>query len=279
MFAFGSKPRAGVVLVTGLVLAAGVLATPPAASAAVVLTGSGGHSNNFDTLASAGQANTGGLAGWEFLELGSSGNNSYLATNGGENSGNTFSLGQSGSAERALGSLTHNNPAVLQPLLGVQLVNQTGKTITGFTITYVGEQWRLGQAGRGADRLDFAYRIGGGALNTGAFTDVDALDFVAPNTTGLQVRDGNAALNRVAIGGSVSGLNVGRGDVLTLRWSDFDIKLPTGAQAADDALGLDDFVFTPTLAAVPEPASWAMMICGFGLAGATLRRRREAPAG
>ncbi|MBS0361220.1 MAG: PEPxxWA-CTERM sorting domain-containing protein [Proteobacteria bacterium] len=25
---------------------------------------------------------------------------------------------------------------------------------------------------------------------------------------------------------------------------------------------------------VPEPASWALMIAGFGLAGATLRRRR-----
>lgn len=32
-----------------------------------------------------------------------------------------------------------------------------------------------------------------------------------------------------------------------------------------------------TLAAVPEPASWAMMIAGFGLAGAVLRRRRVHP--
>jgi len=34
--------------------------------------------------------------------------------------------------------------------------------------------------------------------------------------------------------------------------------------------------FTVTEAPVPEPASWALMILGFGLAGATLRRR-EAP--
>jgi hypothetical protein len=33
-----------------------------------------------------------------------------------------------------------------------------------------------------------------------------------------------------------------------------------------------------TTAAVPEPATWAMMITGFGLAGATLRRRRSALA-
>jgi hypothetical protein len=36
--------------------------------------------------------------------------------------------------------------------------------------------------------------------------------------------------------------------------------------------GLDDI----HVAAVPEPASWALMIMGFGLAGATLRRRRAA---
>ncbi len=250
------------------------------AQAAVSLTGSGVHTNDFNTLASSGQSNTGGLAGWEFLELGTSGNNSYFATNGAENSGNTFSLGAVGSSERALGGLSHNSTGVLRPLLGVQLVNDTGMIITGFTITYVGEQWRLGQTGRGADRLDFAYRTGANlqALNGGPFIDVDGLDFVAPNVAGAQTRDGNAAQNRVAINGSVSGLTIGRGEVLTLRWTDFDLKGQNGAQVADDALGIDDFVFTPVLAAVPEPATWAMMICGFGLAGATLRRRRELSA-
>ncbi|ODT89770.1 PEPxxWA-CTERM sorting domain-containing protein [Phenylobacterium sp. SCN 70-31] len=34
----------------------------------------------------------------------------------------------------------------------------------------------------------------------------------------------------------------------------------------------------PVTGAVPEPATWAMMIGGFGLAGAVLRRRRLAPA-
>lgn len=37
----------------------------------------------------------------------------------------------------------------------------------------------------------------------------------------------------------------------------------------------DDFTFTPGASGgVPEPAAWAMMIAGFGLAGASLRRRR-----
>jgi hypothetical protein len=29
---------------------------------------------------------------------------------------------------------------------------------------------------------------------------------------------------------------------------------------------------------VPEPASWAMMLAGFGLTGAMMRRRRPVPA-
>lgn len=39
--------------------------------------------------------------------------------------------------------------------------------------------------------------------------------------------------------------------------------------------GLRDFsTFVSPVAAVPEPATWAMMIVGFGMAGATIRRRR-----
>lgn len=39
-------------------------------------------------------------------------------------------------------------------------------------------------------------------------------------------------------------------------------------------LQFDDISVTPVAAAVPEPATWAMMIVGFGFAGGALRRRR-----
>lgn len=38
--------------------------------------------------------------------------------------------------------------------------------------------------------------------------------------------------------------------------------------------GISPFIDKVSAAAVPEPASWAMLITGFGLTGATLRRRR-----
>lgn len=37
---------------------------------------------------------------------------------------------------------------------------------------------------------------------------------------------------------------------------------------------IDDVSFTAVAGAVPEPSTWAMMICGFGLVGASLRRRK-----
>ena len=68
------------------------------------------------------------------------------------------------------------------------------------------------------------------------------------------------------VGAAVAGLGVSgfryiklQGDP-TQTWGDgFDL----------DAIGLVNFG-----SAVPEPATWAMMITGFGLAGSALRRRK-----
>lgn len=37
----------------------------------------------------------------------------------------------------------------------------------------------------------------------------------------------------------------------------------------------DDFTFSDAVAAVPEPATWAMLILGFGMAGGAMRYRRR----
>ncbi len=48
-----------------------------------------------------------------------------------------------------------------------------------------------------------------------------------------------------------------------------------GLELQDPSITLDYAEFTPP-AAIPEPATWAMMIIGFGLAGSALRLRRNA---
>ena len=55
----------------------------------------------------------------------------------------------------------------------------------------------------------------------------------------------------------------------------FNIWPRNGFDPANNAQISDFAPNNATLAAVPEPATWAAMILGFGLAGGVLRRRRE----
>jgi len=60
-----------------------------------------------------------------------------------------------------------------------------------------------------------------------------------------------------------------------------NIRLGLGATLLNSAGGPDTFavVNLNRTAAVPEPASWAMMVGGFGLIGGAIRRRRTASVG
>lgn len=53
-------------------------------------------------------------------------------------------------------------------------------------------------------------------------------------------------------------------------WFGYDDQI---TRVADD--NHDDFIVRATIVAVPEPATWAMMVGGVGIAGMALRRRRR----
>lgn len=57
-----------------------------------------------------------------------------------------------------------------------------------------------------------------------------------------------------------------------------DITGAASALVRDNGVAGTNFAFRADNGGVPEPASWALMISGFGLAGATLRRRRTVAA-
>lgn len=239
---------------------------------AFVFTTGTTYGQDFNTLANTGTANTALPVGVEITEGGGGArdNEAYAADNGGSTTGDIYSYGATGSTERALGSLRSGS---LLPFFGFVFTNQTGREITSLDVAFTGEQFRLGNNTR-ADRLDFQYAIGTGSLTAGSFVDVNALDFVAPDATGtVGVRDGNAAAFRTAIAGTIGGVSIADGQTFVFRFDDFD------ASGADDGLAIDDFRLALTLApanAVPEPTSWAMLIAGMGLVGATLRRRKPA---
>ncbi|MBK7882607.1 MAG: hypothetical protein IPJ81_01275 [Chitinophagaceae bacterium] len=191
------------------------------------------YNQNFNTLANAGTSNV-LPTGWALLETGANANDTYLADNGMANSGNTYSYGVANNAERAFGTLLSGS---LTPTVGVQFTNNSGATITSITVTYTGEQWRLGTAGR-EDRLDFQYSTNANALNNGVYIDVNQLDFIAPVVVGPGPLDGNANANKKVIAFEIAGLNITAGTNFWFRWTDFN------ASGADDGLGIDDFSVT-----------------------------------
>ncbi len=222
---------------------------------------------DFDSLATSG---TSGIlpAGWSLAETGSLANPTYAAGYGNSAIGNTYSFGVTGDTDRALGTL--RSGAVI-PSLGVVVWNQTGGTITDLRVAYTGEQWRLGATGRN-DRLDFAYSLDATSLNTGAWTGLDELDFVAPITTGaVGALNGNAPANQIGLSHQLSGLSLVPGASLWLRWTDFD------AAGSDDGLGIDDFSImavrenpVPVTDSLP-PATGILTLGGFVLLASRFR--------
>lgn len=183
-------------------------------------------------------------AGWVFVETGTSSN---LDTNlrvhdGGGNTGDTYLFGATGSNERAFGGLQSGS---LNPTIGVEFINQASSAIESLEIAYVGEQWRLGTAGRN-DSLAFEYSLDATSLTTGTWTAVSGLDFVAPVSTGSpRALNGNDPANQASVTGEITSLTILPGASFWLRWND------VGVAGADDGLGIDEFNITPVLSTGP----------------------------
>lgn len=175
------------------------------------------------------------LTGWFFLEDGTNQNTTITANDGSTTNGDTYNFGTTAAADRTIGGL---QSGALIPSYGFWFTNNTGNIITSITITYTGEQWRLGATGR-LDKLDFEYSLNATTLNNGTWVSVDALDFIAPETTGVaRSLDGNAIGNRTALSNTIIGLTIPVGASCFMRWIDLD------AAGSDDGLGIDDFSLT-----------------------------------
>src|SRR5262245_32461033 len=202
------------------------------------------YTQDFNTLATSGTANTTLPTGWYLTEQGGGArdNEAYGADSGGSNTGDIYSYGSTGSDERAFGEL---RSGTLIPFLGASFTNDTGATITDLAVSYTGEQWRLGTVGR-TDRIDFQISFDATSLTTGTYTDVDALDFSSPTTTGTAgALDGNATANRTTLSATITGLSIAPGATFFIRWIDLD------AAGADDGLAVDDFSITPSNTPTP----------------------------
>jgi endonuclease/exonuclease/phosphatase family metal-dependent hydrolase len=200
------------------------------------------YSENFGSLASSGSALV-TPDGWGFFEIGTNSDAAYFASNGDQGGGDTYSLGSTNSSERAFGTLQSSSSV---STIGATIQNKTRQTLTSMTITYAGEQWRLGTAGR-QDKLDFQYSLNATSLTDGTWLDVDSLDFIAPTTVGANgsALDGNAAANRTNRSATIGSLSIPTEATFWIRWLDVN------ASSADDALGIDDFTFSASAGGGP----------------------------
>jgi hypothetical protein len=105
-------------------------------------------------------------------------------------------------------------------------------------VSYVGEEWRLGVAGR-TDQLDFEYSTNATDLTSGTWTGVSALNFVTPDIATAGAKNGNAAADRTALSTTISSLSIANGATFWIRWTDTNIS------GNDDGLAVDHFSLTP----------------------------------
>ena len=212
------------------------------------------YTQDFGSLATTGTSNSLPV-GWALSESGSGTANDgrYTAGTGSSQTGDTYSFGTTSSSERAFGTLLSGS---LTPIIGASFTNATGVAIPRIDISYTGEQWRTGAAGR-TDRLDFQYSLDATSLTTGAWTHIDALDFSSVAVTTVGAVNGNLAANRQTVAGSILA-SLAPGATFWIRWTDFN---PAGS---DDGLAIDDLSLTlqvadtaPSVAAT-SPAAGAV---------------------
>ena len=222
------------------------------------------------------------IVGWYLyhpLVLAEGGVNSHQRMRVGAGSANTggfMSFGASGSSDRALGDVGSNtlagpNSPTNSIWFGLRLSNDTGITLTDFTLTYDGEQWRDGGAATPvAQTMNFMWSTTATAIsdpNT-AFTAVPALNFASPvfaNTGSGAAVAGNSAGLVAGISANVSGINWQPGTDLWLRWDDINNA------GNDHGLAIDNLSFSAT--ATPEPS--VLVLAGVAATGLLVFRRRK----
>ena len=196
---------------------------------------------------------------------------SIFANNGATGTGAIYSYGTGSASDRALGLLASNSTTAA---FGVQIVNNSGQTLTGITLSGFSESWRAGDTVAGV--LTASYALGGGGSVTATnylnpasdpnFTAIASLNLVGPTPASpAAALDGNAVANRKAVAGTVTA-SIAPGQSIFFKWVDF--KDPS----SDSGIALDDLTVTGLVTTAPEPSSLALL----GVAGLGLLRRRRA---
>lgn len=263
----------------------GAVALVVSAHAQVSLGGTT-YTQDFDSLPASGNTltwvNDSSLAGWFLFDSAgvAAGVGNFRADTGSVNTGLFVSYGSTAASDRALGATALNAKdfsggtvanGADAAYIAVALTNNSGGDFGSFSISYTGEQWRIGtttvtdttvlQYGFGATYAAVSWTAPGGTF-----------DFTSPQTgagTATAI-DGNASGNFVSGLGGTLGALWADGTTLWVRWVDVNVT------AGDNGLAIDNLTITgiPGSSAVPEPSTWTLLT-GFAVFGFAFARRRS----
>ncbi len=197
------------------------------------------YTQNFNTLDTITATSSSNLpTGWSIIEIGSSSavNNQYKCTSGNTMTGDTYSLGSANSSDRAIGSLASST---IVSHYGIKFTNNTGAPITSISITYKGEQWRIGNVNQHIDSLLFAYSTTASNVNDTAaattWNTVNALLFqsIIQTASAAGALDGNLTANNTTISGTIP-VSIPAGGSIVIKWIDKRVA------SSNDILSVDD---------------------------------------
>lgn len=261
------------------------LAALPASSQIAITTSALTYMQDFNTLDTTGTGLSNLPAGWAIFEWGgASANTTYRAGTGSSTTGDTYSFGKAGSADRALGSLASSGVPKIN--YGATFINKTGSSINAMQVSFKAEQWRRSASGNpDSVRFYFSAAAGNSMNDTGfaAWTYVPALLSTSVTTASpASAINGNDSFKMIM---ATVPVRLPAGDSITLRWHDFN------SVGNDDAMSIDSLTVVFTIGSIltniplsivslsPAPAATGVAPTASAQLLVTLNREAETGAG
>jgi hypothetical protein len=256
-------------------LALCALVSLPTHAALIVSSSDYTYSQTFDSLPNSGTSLTWTndstpLTGWNLFNSTGAAITTYSADSGNSNAGGFKSFGANG--DRALGGL---GSGAVSGWIAVSFANSTGSALSGFDLSFDGEQWRNGGGTNPNQTMALQYGIGATFAGVSTWTapggNFDWTSLVGTSTAA--VVDGNVAGRVAGRGGSVS-LDWTAESTLWIRW------VENNDASFDHALAIDNLIFSVNAPSnsnsVPVPSSIALLLAGvWGLGWAKRRQVRS----
>ncbi len=188
----------------------------------------------------------------------------YRVGDGSSNAGALYSFGVTGNTDRALGSVSSGTPQTLS--YGFRFLNTGTDTISSFTVSYTGEQWRTGGGVTQAQALAFSYSVGATAIDATGYTPVSGLDFSVTDT-GTAAAGVTAPIRTATISQTVTA-PVSPGQEVWVRFQDINDV------GSDHGLAVDDFNIGFSTV-IPETNTFGLLALALPIIGGVIARRRK----